>query len=67
MNYLAENIHKIDWDNLPGQEQCDPHGEILLYSRKVGWVIAHYTDIEETVNECKCSYWTYLPEAPFVS
>jgi hypothetical protein len=67
MNYLAENIHKIDWDNLPGQEQCDPYGEILLYSRKVGWVIAHYTDIEETVKDCKCSYWTYLPEAPFVS
>ena len=67
MTYLAENVHKIDWDYLPGQAQCDPRGELLLYSRKSGWMIAHYNDIEDVIKEYKCSYWTYLPEAPFVS
>ena len=63
----AENIFRIDPNDLPGQEQCDPWGELLLFSRKSGWIIAHYNDIEEIVKECKCYYWTYLPEAPFVS
>lgn len=65
MTYLSEDIHKLDWNDPPGQEQCDPRGELLLYSRKLGWMIAHYTDIKELVKEYKCSYWTYLPDAPF--
>ena len=64
MTYLAENIFLLDPNDLPGKQAADARGELLLFSHKVGWVITHYTDVEETVKECKCSYWTFLPEDP---
>jgi hypothetical protein len=67
MNYLAENIHPLDLNDLPGQIQCDPRGELLLFSSKSGWIIAHYTDIDEVVRENVCTHWTYLPDSPFMS
>jgi hypothetical protein len=67
MNYLAENVHLIDLKNPPRHEQCDPRGELLLFSPKSGWIISHYTDIAEIIDGNGCTHWTYLPDAPFMS
>lgn len=65
MTESAENVFRIDRNNLPGVEQADPRGELLLYSPKMGWMIVHYIDIESTLEEVRCTHWTFLPEHPW--
>jgi hypothetical protein len=65
MNYLAEDIYKIDLNELPDRTHCDPRGELLLFSPRCGWIISHHTDIKEIVHDNVCTHWTYLPDAPF--
>ena len=64
MTYLAENIFPIDANDLPNETAADSRGELLLFSPKSGWIISHYTDVEEITRENECTYWTFLPENP---
>jgi hypothetical protein len=64
MHDLPENIFPINLSDLPGEDQCDARGELLLFSPN-GWLISHLEDLKDTIQDYNCSYWTFLPPDPF--
>ena len=65
MTEPAENVFRINKEELPGAAQADSRGELLLYSPKVGWMIVNHVDIKETMEAVRCTHWTFLPEDPW--
>lgn len=61
---LPENIFPLNLHTLPDQRDADPHGNLLFFSPDHGWLVASYEEVQEVIQENKCTHWTYTPPNP---
>lgn len=61
---LPENIFPLTPNNLPDQQDADPHGNLLFFSPNHGWLVASFEEVQEAIQENKCTHWTYTPPTP---
>ena len=59
-----ENIFPLTSHTLPDRRDADPHGNLLFFSPTHGWLVASFEEVEEAIEENKCTHWTFTPPLP---
>lgn len=60
-----ENIYALA-DGYPTTKDADPHGMILYFCQKWGWILAEHDEAEDVIVALKCTHWTYTPQPPAI-
>jgi len=63
MNEAFEHCYDLTTEHLPGIDQGDAYGDLLVYSAKSGWCMAHYSELPDLIEE-GYTHWTFLPPPP---
>lgn len=63
MNMSKQELYELSLDSLPGRDKCDEYGDLLVYSKKSGWALGHFVELESLVEE-GFTHWTTLPDPP---
>lgn len=61
---MPENTFELLPSSMPQLRDLDPYGDILLFSKKIGWIVTKFEEIEAMAGEYECTHWTYTPDIP---
>jgi len=57
----AENVFKIDLEQLPTKAHGDDHGKLMVYEDKSGWQVINWDNVEIFAINLGFTHWTFTP------